>query len=259
MVTGPFLVEEISEAGCSGVRTYTFIYTDCGGHTHTWNFTFYANDNEPPVGNCPDGTVNSIDENGLNCIQEVPCPEDYDFSTKIEQLLEAGNFYDVCSGKDLVVNLDSWTALWECSDPDNNGQYTFGRTFYFSISDQCGNELPDLCSVTYSGHCQPITTFSQNTWGLQSTETGSEGITINVIQHLLDSYGPLTVGGGNRSLTLTQAQCVANMLPGLGGPSILANCHQTNCSGCNPLSIGGMKNMLAANAVALSLSLRYSI
>jgi hypothetical protein len=257
-VTGPILKEEIGEGGCSGVRSYTFTYTDCGGHSHPWVFTYYANDNEPPVGNCPEGS-NSVDEKKLTCIEEVPCPEDYDFGTKIQQLIEAGGFYDVCSGNDLVVKLDSWTALWECSDTDNDGEYTFGRTFYFSISDKCGNEFPDLCSVTYSGKCQPITTFSQNTWGQQSTEPGSEGITIAIIQHLLDSYGPLTVGGGNRSLTLTQAQCIANMLPGLGGPAVLANCHQTNCAGCNPITASGMKNKLAANAIALSLSIRYSV
>jgi len=258
-VTGPFLVEDINEDGCSGMRTYTFIYTDCGGHTHPWNFTYYANDKEPPVGNCPDGTVKSVDELDLSCIQEVPCPDDYDFGPKIKELLEAGNFYDLCSGDDLVVKLDSWTALWECSDTDNDGVYTFGRTFYFSIADQCGNEFPDLCSVTYSGVCQPITTFTQNTWGLQSTASGSEGITLNVIQHLLNTYGPLTVGGGNRSLTLTQAQCIANMLPGVGGPAVLANCHQTNCSGCNPVTASGIKNILAANAIALNLSIRYSM
>ncbi|MBK9013541.1 MAG: T9SS type A sorting domain-containing protein [Saprospiraceae bacterium] len=256
VASGPIITEEISEEGCAGVRTFTYVYTDCGGHSHPWSFTYFANDNLPPVGNCPSGTVNNVDETGLACIQDVPCPEDYDFTGKVEEMLQAGNIYDVCSGHDLVIVLDSWTALWECSDPDGDGQHTFGRTFYFSIADQCGNEMPELCSVTYSGPCQPIAAFPQSTWGLED-ETNI--IDFGTIQHLLDAYGPLTVGGGNRSLTLTQAQCVADLLPGQGGPGVLAKCHQTNCAGCNPVGPQGMKNTLAANAIAMTLSLRYSV
>ncbi|MBI1227824.1 MAG: T9SS type A sorting domain-containing protein [Bacteroidetes bacterium] len=260
LASGPVVTEEISGNGCSGVRTFTYMYTDCGGHTHPWSFTYFADDNEPPVGNLPTGNGSTdnpgVNETNLSCVEEVPCPTNYDFSTKIQQLLTAGHFYDLCSGNDLVVTLDSWSALWECQDTDGNGNYTFGRTFYFSIADQCGNEFPSLCAVTYSGSCQPITTFPQSTWGLED-EMGS--IDLGTIQHLLDAYGPLKVGGSARSLTLTVAQCVADLLPGQGGPDQLANCHQLNCNGCNPVGPNGMKNLLAANAIALQLSLRYSM
>jgi hypothetical protein len=190
-------------------------------------------------------------------VQEVPCPGDYDFTQKIQELLAAGHIHDQCSGSDLVVSLDSWSALWECADPDGDGQYTFGRTFYFSIADQCGNEMPDLCSVTYSGKCQPVTAFTPGDWSL-----GSEGSSIDLplIQHLLDGYGPLTVGGLHRSLTLTDAQCLASLLPGKGYPGTLANCHQTNCqNGCNPTGPLGLVNTLAASAIALEMNLRYSM
>jgi hypothetical protein len=256
LADGPTITEEISGDGCSGVRTFSYVYTDCGGNSHPWSFTYFADDNEPPVGNCPNGTPSSVDVTNLSCAEEVPCPTSYDFSDKIVELLAAGHFYDLCSGTDLVVSLESWSALWECSDPDGDGVYTFGRTFYFSIADQCGNQFPSLCAVTYSGTCQPIVTFPQSTWGL---EDETSNIDLGVIQHLLDEYGPLKVGALVRSLALTDAQCVANLLPGQGGPDRLANCHQTNCGGCNPAGPNDMKNLLAANAIALQLSLRYSI
>ncbi len=258
--TGPTVVDIPGETPCSGTRIYTYVYTDCGGNSHPWSFTFYANDNEPPVGNCPAGGSiggSSVDETGLTCIDQVPCPGQYDFTGKIHQLLAAGGFYDVCSGHDLVVTLDSWTALWECSDPDGDGVNTFGRTFYFRIADQCGNEYPDVCAVTYSGVCQPISTFPQSAWGLEQ-EVGFPEVDLQEIQLLLDNFGPLTIGDGTRTLTLTQAQCVADLLPGQGTPSVLANCQQTNCVGCNPAGPGGIKNVLAANAIALTLNLRYS-
>jgi hypothetical protein len=72
--------------------------------------------------------------------------------------------------------------------------------------------------------------------------------------------GSVLIGGSNRSITINDAQCVVNLLPGTGGPAVLGNCQQTNCSGgCNPLGIGGLKNALAANAIALELNIRYNI
>ncbi len=266
VATGPVVYEEINSSGCSGIRTYTYVYKDCGGHSHPWSFIYYINDDQPPVGICPgggSGTVSgpSVDVTNLNCIDEVPCPETYDFTQKVKELLAAGGFYDLCSGKDLVVTLDSWSALWNCEDPDGDGNYTFGRTFYFRIADQCGNEFPELCSVTYAGACQPLNTFSQTAWGMQSEDPYDSGINLQVIQTLLNNYGPLTVGGGTNSLTLTDAQCLANLLPGIGGPGQLSGCNQTNCTGCNPTGAGGMglKNSLATNAIAFMMNMRYNV
>ncbi len=259
-VTGPTVTESIS--GCSGTRTYTYMYSDCGGHSHPWSFTYHANDNEPPVGNCPGGSViNNVDVTNLDCIEDVPCPDDFDFSDKIEELLEAGNIYDVCSGDDLIVELDSWSELWQCSDPDGDGVGTFGRTFYFRISDQCGNEMPSLCGVTYSGVCQPLETFTQGEWGNEGGEPSASTVDSNDIQTInnLLAQGPLMIGGSLRSITLTSAQCVQNLLPGIGNPTILSNCQQVNCNGCNPAGPIGMKNILATNTISLMLNLRFNV
>lgn len=258
-VTGPTVSESLS--GCSGTRTYTYIYTSCTGASKTWTYTFFANDNEPPIGNCTSGSLASVDVTNLSCIASVPCPDSYDFSAKAQELLAAGGFYDVCSGGDLTIELDSWTDLWECSDPDGNGVNTFGRTFYFRIADQCGNEYPTLCGLTYSGVCTPIETFPMQAWGLAGGEPGTvEGTTdVAVIGTLLNN-NPLVVGGGNRSLTFTDANCVVALLPGLGTPTVLSNCHQTDCTGgCNPAGPEGMKNALAANTAALMLNMRYNV
>lgn len=57
---------------------------------------------------------------------------------KLEDLIDKGNYYDVCSGDRIIVKLDGASDLWICSDPDGDGVYTFGRTYYFRIADACG-------------------------------------------------------------------------------------------------------------------------
>jgi hypothetical protein len=261
-VTGPTITETLDPSGCSGVRKYTFIYTDCGGHSHPWTYTYYANDNEPPLGNCVSTSINNVNVTNLACIEDVPCPDSYNFSAKIAQMIAAGSIYDLCSGTNLNVELDSWSALWQCSDPDGDGIFNFGRTFYFRISDQCGNEMPNLCGVTYSGVCQPLETFLQEEWGNEGGEPGNStpgGFTdLQTITTLL-GQGPLVIGGPNRSLTLTNAQCLMNLVPGIGFPAILGNCIQTNCMGCNPAGTLGMKNSLATNTIAMILNNRFNV
>ncbi len=264
--------EHIAPTGCSGWRRFDFLYTSCGGHTRPWSFTYEINDNEGPLGLCPSGngavgnsTPVSVSVTNLSCIGEVPCPADYDFSDKVEELLEVGNYFDVCSGSELVVTLNGSSDLWQCADPDGDGEYTFGRTFYFRIADLCGNEYPGGCEITYSGECLPIETFRPEAWGIPGGAPGSfmNNTDLVIIEDML-AYGPVVVGGGNRSLTLTDAQCIVNLLPATSGPGVLANCHQTNCTGpngasCNPMGVGGMKNSLAANAITLILNLRFNV
>jgi hypothetical protein len=261
------VTQDIAAGGCTGWRKYSFVYTDCGGHSHPWNFTYQITDNEAPLGTCQGGSATSgnspvsVNVTNLACIQDVPCPDDYDFMPKVEELLEAGNYFDVCDGANVIMTLDSWSDLWECSDPDGDGVYTFGRTFYFRIADQCGNEYPSLCEVTYSGECQPIESFRASDWGMAGGAPGtSVGTTdMQVISALLSTNNPVVVGGSSRSLTISDAQSVVDLLPGVGGPSRLANCQQTNVAGCNPMGMGGMKNDLAANAIALTLNMRFSM
>ncbi len=263
-VTGPTTTQSISALGCSGWRKFSYVYTDCGGHSHPWTYTYYINDNQAPLGACQSsggaGGPVSVNVSNLSCLADVPCPDDYDFSGKVEELLLAGNFFDVCSGDDLVVTLDSYTDIWDCSDPDGDGNYTFGQTFYFHIADPCGNAYPDLCAVTYSGKCLPIQSFAQKDWGNEGGLPGSNmGITdLAIIQNLLLNGSTIKVGGPNRSITINDAQCVMDMLPATGGPNPLKSCHQTNCTGCNPMYNGGLHNSLAGGMIALNLNLRFS-
>ncbi len=262
-IIGPTMTQNIVNNGCSGTRTYSYTYRDCGGHTKPWTYTYIIEDNQPPVGTCPSGNSPvSVDVTNLACIEDVPCPDDYNFNGKIQELIAAGNYYDVCYGSQIFVTLVDDSGLWECSDPDGDGDFTFGRTFYFQITDRCGNAHPSLCEVTYSGACQPLETFSMAEWGIEGGAPGntisSATTDLSVITTLLGS-GPVAIGGANRSITVNDAQCMMNLLPGTGGPAILSNCQQVNCTGgCNPLGIGGLKNALAANALALELNIRYN-
>lgn len=254
--TGPIITEDISPLGCTGFRTYTYLYTDCAGNNYPWSVTYQINDNEPPLGNCPD-----IGVTNLPCNTQLPCPDTYDFSPKMSELLALGNFYDECSGSNLTVELDSWTAVWECSDIDGDNAYTFGRTFFFRVADACGNAFPTLCEVTYSGQCLPLEMFPQTEWGVAG---GAPGNTVSpvvndivMIQELLN-MAPFIIGGPNRSMTVTTAQCIVDLLPSVGFPTTLANCQELNCTGCNPKGVSSIKNSLAANTMALLLNLRYN-
>ncbi|MCC6726461.1 MAG: T9SS type A sorting domain-containing protein, partial [Saprospiraceae bacterium] len=268
--TGPTVTEDGLGTGCFGLRTYTYLYTDCAGNSQPWSFTYHINNDEPPTGNCPSGlpSTASLDEANLGCIEELPCPDSFDFSLKIAELAALGGFVDVCDGNGINIELDSWSAVWDCEDPDNDGVYTFGRTYYFRISDACGNEFPSLCGITYSGECLPLETFPQAAWGIAGGEPGNS-VNPNIsdtlmIQGLLD-MGPFAIGGTHRSVKVTDATCMVNLLPGIGFSKPLANCHQINCTGgpngtgCNPQGLSFIKNSLAGNAMALLLNMRYNV
>ncbi|MCC6724603.1 MAG: T9SS type A sorting domain-containing protein, partial [Saprospiraceae bacterium] len=247
------MTEDIDPLGCMGTRSYTFTYRDCGGHTHDWKFTYHVKDDIAPMGNIPD-----VDEE-VTCLEDVPWPE-ADFSAKMAQIIAEGDFYDNC--KEPIASLVSWTEFSSCNDADGDGIFTFGRTYYFSVKDRCGNAYPELIPVNYFGLCQPIGHFNMVDWGTDGGEpaasTSGAASDLQVIQQLLVS-GPIKIGGPDRSLTVNDANCVPNLLPGVGGPNVLRNCHQTNCTGCNEMGIGGLKNALAANAIALELNIRYGI
>jgi hypothetical protein len=246
-VSEPVLTELPGGTSCTGTRSYTYIYTGCSGQSHPWTFTYHADDNEPPVGNCPNMRVS-----GLSCVEDIPCPED-DFSGVAAELLAAGEFKDACSGTDLIVKLDSWTALLTCNDIDGDSIFTFERTYYFAIADPCGNKFPELCSVTYSGVCQPITMLPTVAW----SQNGGEEVPPvdpSFVQALIDTYGPLAIGGSNGSLIVDDAGCLGQLMPGDGYPSPLEKCNQTNCGlGCNPSGGGGLVNTLATHALAFKL------
>jgi hypothetical protein len=125
--------------------------------------------------------------------------------------------------------------------------------------------------VTYSGKCLPIETFRQEDWGIAGVLPGSAvspattdlAIIADLLSNTNGTSNPLIIGGIHRSLTITDPNCIVNLLPGTVWPAALANCHQTNCTSltgvnCNPMGIGGMKNSLAANAIALTLNLRFN-
>ncbi len=107
--------------------------------------------------------------------------------------------------------------------------------------------------------CVPLCTYTQGAWGNAGGAPGTNmdppTTDLVVITTLLANHGPLVVGGGNRSLALTSAPCIVTLLPGNGNPGVLANCHQTNCTGCNPTGSGGrLKNNLATQVIALHLN-----
>ncbi len=243
--------EDIDPLGCMGTRIYTFTYRDCGGRTQEWKFTYFVKDDIAPMGTIPD-----VDEE-VACLEDLPCPDD-DFSDKMAEIIAEGDFYDNC--KEPIAMLHSWTDVVGCSDPDGDGVFTFSRTYYFVIKDCCGNTYPEFVPVTYFGLCQPLGSFSMSDWGIEGDEpslNANANTDLEVIQQLLGNS--IKIGGTARSLTVNNAQCVMDLLPGTGGPSVLSDCHQVNCTGCNEMGVGGMKNALAANAIALELNIRYGV
>ncbi|MCE7924444.1 MAG: T9SS C-terminal target domain-containing protein, partial [Haliscomenobacteraceae bacterium CHB4] len=201
-------------------------------------------DDTPPSGLCPSDIV-------VYCLDNIPCPDATDPELLGMIDMFETSYLDACGGV-VTVSYSHASELQECSDPDGDGTYTFGRTFYFDISDDCGNTI--TCDVTYSGVCQPFCTFTQGFWGNPNGK--ANGLTSKQILEILlmpQQGGSITVGGGpnNCGFKVSTAQCILNILPA-GGPSVpFSQNFQLNCN-------KQLKNTLAGQVLALSLNIRYN-
>lgn len=237
--------------GCTCWRKFEFEYTDCWLLLAPVAFHLRNQRQRSAVGRLPFGNGRHVlntrcRSTSATSLASRKClaPPTTISAEKIEDLLMAGNYFDGCSGNDSVVELQSSSDLWECADPDGDGSTPLAEpSISASPTLAATSTLAAAKSRTAASACPSRPSGRWNgAWLAQCPAMPSPAATsdLSVIGDML-AFGAVKVGGPHRSLSLTNAQCIVDMLPGTSGPSALANRHQTNCTGCNPMGIGGLK------------------
>ncbi len=164
----------------------------------------------------------------------------------IEQIEDA--YTDNCTGA-VTVTFLSASDLDACSDTDGDGVFTFGRTFYFQVTDVCGNET--LCDVSYTGSCQAFCTYTQGAYGSAGGNHSNGMNTTETLDILLES-GPIVIGEGTCGFEVSTTACVLGILPA-GGPSVpLDEDYVLDCTET-------IDNTLVGQLLTLQLNLLYNL
>jgi hypothetical protein len=138
-------------------------------------------------------------------------------------------------------------------------------TYTMMAKDVCSN-MTDPFVVTYiaTGICKPICSAPQSIWGDESGLMNGVSTTM-VINQFLAEHGGVTVGRGSKTISITSTDCVQSMLPGYGtaaqfrqGTSLFSL--ENDCQPSSPLlnPDGTLKNILAANVIALQFNIWYN-
>jgi len=227
--------------GCPGwmmTVAYRYAATDGCGNQAICERAFYVEETNAPTLICPD-TIKLI------CANDIPGPAQ--LFGYIKSLLVGD-----CAG-----GFNSVAILNDSGQPQNG---TTHRTYTFTAKNHCG-KVSSSCSVTFlaTGTCNQLCTASQASWGDPGGTVGGM-LASDVLQSLLSEYGPVTVGGGNHTVSAPNASCVQEMLFGSGNLGFLPT-GQFSCplpgSLANP--DGSLNNQLAANALALQLNIWYNL
>lgn len=227
--------------GCPGwmmTVAYRYAATDACGNVALCERAYYVEETETPTLICPDTIY-------VDCVNDIPGPVQL-FGYVQAHL--SGN----CSGgfTSIQVSADS-------GQPQSGGTT---RTYAFTAKNLCG-ELTSICALTFkaNGNCNQLCTASQASWGDPNGTIGNMS-TADALQVLLDEYGPLTVGGGNHTITATTTACVQEMLFGSGNCNFLPT-GQFSCPLPAALANadGSLNNQLAANTMALQLNIWYNL
>ncbi|PHN04557.1 T9SS type A sorting domain-containing protein [Flavilitoribacter nigricans] len=236
---------------CAGTIVRTYTATDDCGNSSSCNQTITYSDTTPPSGICPLGS------DGISCDTDLPTVEEV---TALMQDIYA----DECAEAVSITFLEE-TGSGECVAG------SFSRTFVFEVCDDCGNCTS--CEVTYSGSCE-FCSLTQGGWGNSGgkypwNDADGKASTLEIIGALLEINGPIVIGdpeAGN-SLTITDPQCVVDLLPGGGQPGILPEGDATaeEAGDCAPYRApdisrnGRLRNNLATQVIALQLNIWYSM
>jgi hypothetical protein len=217
--------------------------TDAFGNSATATQYIQVQDTKPPVGSCPDFLDKEV-----RTIADLPYPNASDEIVWNMIVEIEDDFKDNC-GK-VIVELDRWEDI-QCANPDGNHMMKTFRIFYFRVSDECGNKVPELCKVTYSAKCNNFCTHDQNFWGNKYAK--ANGLTSEEISEtLFNKYGSIKIGQDNCGFSVNDAQCLLGLLPYNGSSN--APLPENYVLDCNIK----MSNKLIAEFLALHQNIRYN-
>ncbi len=228
--------------GCVGYQrsvNYWYMATDECGNMSNCDQSFQIMDSIPPLYNGP-ATIN------VSCVDDLPGAGD------VTTIL-APYMTDNCSD---IICLGRLT-------PQNGLQSV---TYCVKAKDLCGN-WSDKFDVTFlaTGVCQPLCTASQTIWGTQNSTIGGIA-TAEAVDTFLNHYAGIKAGKLAKSVTITSADCLLNLLPGNGTTAQFSPGKHTfgvdnDCEPSSPLlnSNGGLKNALAANVMAMQMNIWYNL
>jgi hypothetical protein len=227
--------------GCPGwmmTVAYRYAATDACGNVALCERAFYVEETEMPTLICPDTIA-------VDCVSDIPGPAQLFAYVKTHLASD-------CAG--------GFTSIQIIHDSGQPQSGAIHRTYSITAKNRCG-EITSGCSITFkaSGNCNQLCTASQASWGDPNGTIGNMS-TADALQVLLDEYGPVTVGGGNHTVSAADAACVQEMLFGSGNCMFLPS-GQFSC----PLPAvlanpdGSLNNQLAANTMALQLNIWYNL
>jgi len=219
--------------------SYTYAVTDECGNVATCYQSFQVVDSIPPV------------YNGLDTI-EVLCVSDLPGLGEIPDILApflVDNCYEViCVNEGLAATGPNWV------------------TYCVKIKDLCGN-WTDKFNITFiaTGGCKPLCSAPQSMWGNPGGSINGMATT-EAIEQLISKYGALKAGDLGKTISVTSAACVQNILPGNGNTNAFSTGHYVfgEENDCKPISNllnadGTLKNQVAANVLALQLNIWYNL
>ncbi len=220
-------------------KSYTYAATDECGNVSTCYQSFQVVDSIPPVYTGQD-TIEVI------CVADLPGPGE------IAGIL-APLFVDNC-----------YTSFCIYEGLTQNGVNSV--TYCVKAKDLCVN-WTDKFLVTFiaTGGCKPLCTVPQTLWG--STAGAINGMTTTeAIEQLFDKYGSVTAGKLGKTISISNVNCLQQMLPANGSTIQLSPGNfefgSTNeCQSASPLlnSDGTLKNKLVANVLAMQLNIWYNL
>ena len=134
VISGPVIS---ADPVCSGIKTYTWTYTNCTGSSEDWVYTYTVNDTISPVITCPGDLT-------FECAGDVPAG----FATYVAFVAGGGSASDNC-GLDETTFTFTETDLGTCPR-------VITRTY--SIADSCGNVSQCIQTITVSDITAPVIT-----------------------------------------------------------------------------------------------------
>jgi len=219
---------------------YTYAVTDeCGNVSYCYQ-SFQVVDSIPPTYTGPDTIF-------VLCVADLPGPGDL---TDILAPYFVDNCYNViCVGE----SVDTTSAN--------------SVTYCVNFKDLCVNWAQKVF-VTFvaTGGCKPLCSAPQSMWGDTGGTIHGMGTT-DAIEQLLGKHGAITAGKLGKTISVSSATCLQNMLPGKGHTaqfSPAGNHAFSTANQCNPTSSllngdGTLKNIVAANVFALQLNIWYNL